>query len=352
MSFPRPNYPKSQLIKNAVFDKYRLHKGNGDMWPNTWADNNMLVAASGDIPGSVLNVWQVTEKRLDFANLAVDMVNFTPVPTEFAKSLPDIHPDNYLKPAGVIFIGGRVYMTVSTMNYCEPEHNSRQRYPNSWIITSDDYGITWDVHATPYDFFSGPLCGGTFVQFGKNYEGARDNYVYVSFPCSYKKISYWENGDCLLMGRVPQDSLLSRGAWEFYCGNDEWSNDDAKAVPIFEYPEMTGQDFIHYNPGIKRYVLGNYSFMTEEGIPRPYHLGDLTKTYDTRYPSQLTLFEAPEPWGPWSLFHVNDAWGMYGGYQPSFPTKWMSQDGLTMHMVSSGSYDDYNFTVQKVQLCI
>ena len=66
--------------------------------------------------------------------------------------------------------------------------------------------------------------------------------------------------------------------------------------------------------------------------------------------SQLTIFEAPEPWGPWSLFYQNDNWGTYGDYQPAFPTKWMSEDGKTMWMVSSGSYDDYNFTIQKLTL--
>jgi hypothetical protein len=64
----------------------------------------------------------------------------------------------------------------------------------------------------------------------------------------------------------------------------------------------------------------------------------------------LTLFEAPEPWGPWSCFHQDDNWGTYGDYQPNFPTKWMSADGLAMMMVSSGSFDDYNLTLQKVTL--
>ncbi|MCL2361076.1 MAG: DUF4185 domain-containing protein [Defluviitaleaceae bacterium] len=348
MKFPRPNYPKSTFIKGITFDKYRLHKGNGDMWPSTWADDDNLYTASGDIPGSVLNFWKVTGIP-HFAGLSVDMVNFTPIDPEYAKTLPETHPKNNLKPAGVIYVNGRMYMSVSSMNYAEPDYWYRQRYPNSWIITSDDYGKTWDTNATPYNFFSGGLCGSTFVQFGKNNAGARDEYVYACFPCSYDRVSYWENADILLMGRVPSDKILVRDAWEFYIGNESWSSDGERAIPIFEYPKMTGQDFIQYNPGLKRYIMGNYSFTTEEGVPRPYHQGDYTGEY-TRYPSQLSLFEAPEPWGPWSIFHMDDNWGTYGGYQPSFPVKWMSDDGLTMHMVSSGSFDDYNFTVQKVML--
>jgi hypothetical protein len=69
---------------------------------------------------------------------------------------------------------------------------------------------------------------------------------------------------------------------------------------------------------------------------------------ESNYRSQLTLYEAPEPWGPWSLFLRNDNWGTYGDYQPSFPTKWMCDNGRIMVMVSSGTWDDYNFTAQKL----
>ena len=349
MSFPKTKYKKSGLITKAIFDKFRIHKGNGDMWPNTWADDDIIYTASGDIPGSVLNTWKVSGKPI-FHGLVVEMTNFKPISDELVKKLPQTHKHNNLKPAGILSLNGRLYMTVSSMNYGEVEHGYRQRYPNGWIITSDDYGVTWDENATPYDFFSGSFCGGTFVQFGKNYAGARDEYVYVAFPCSYKGISYWENADCLLMGRIHKEKILERTAWEFYTGG-AWSKDEEKAKPIFDYPNMTGQNFIHYNPGIKRYIMGNYSFMSEEGEPCPYHAGEFLGT-ETKYPSQLTLLEAEEPWGEWKVFHIDNNWGMYGGYQPSFPTKWISDDGKEMYMVSSGSYDDYNFTVQKVSLVI
>jgi len=348
MGFPRPDYPQSGVIKNAVFDKYRLHKGDGDMWPWTWANDDALYAASGDIPGSVMNFWKVSGEPY-FYGLVVQMINYTPVDAEFAKKLPDTHPWNNLKPAGVICIDGRLYMSVSSMNYGEQEHYYRQRYPNGWIITSDDYGITWDKEATPYDFFNGALSGPTFVQYGKNNAGSRDSYVYACFSCGYNGHAYWENADQLLMGRVPNDRILNRGAWEFYAGGEKWDSDHKNAKPVFEYPNMTGQNFIQYNKGVGRYIMGNYSFMSEQGEPRPYHAGEFLGVH-TKYPSQLSLFEAPEPWGPWSVFHIDDNWGMYGGYQPSFPTKWISEDGLTMHMASSGSFDDYNFTVQKLTL--
>ncbi len=165
------------------------------------------------------------------------------------------------------------------------------------------------------------------------------------------------------MGRVPKENILEREAWEFCTAvdsdnNPSWDADDSKAVAVFRYPLMTGEDHVSYNAGIGRYILGNYGFHDGNDNPRPHHQshyprvddnGDVTENI-AAVNSQLTLFEAPEPWGPWSLFFQHDCWGQYGVYQPCFPTKFMSSDGRRMAMVSSGTYDDYNFTMQRLKL--
>ena len=109
---------------------------------------------------------------------------------------------------------------------------------------------------------------------------------------------------------------------------------------------MTGANHVAYNPGIGRYLMGNYGFVDEDLRPRPVH----QMRYPESHLSQLTLFEAPQPWGPWRLFYRNDNWGTYGDYQPNFPTKWMTADGRNVYMVTSGSWDDYNLVVQKLAL--
>ena len=214
-----------------------------------------------------------------------------------------------------------------------------------------DGGRTFDPDTTPCHFFEGRLSSCHFLQFGRGYSGARDNFVYAYFPCDLEDgCSYWENNDALLLGRVPADRLTHREAWEFYCGADPfhpaWSHDGEKAAPVFSYYKMTGANHVAYNPGIGRYLMGNYGFVDEDLRPRPVH----QMRYPESHLSQLTLFEAPQPWGPWRLFYRNDNWGTYGDYQPNFPTKWMTADGCIVYMVSSGSWDDYNFVVQKLAL--
>ena len=352
-NLPRPNYPKSTLIKDAAFSYERTYYCPGDMWPCTWCADDSICTLCGDLYldeyGYLSNCSSYKVLGTPETEVTMELLSYAPVDFEYVKTLPDVHETFYVKPSGLISVNGTLYISVSSMNYGEKAHGYRQRYPNCWIAVSNDHGATWDNNVTPYNFFSGRLSGLTFIQYGKDNAGARDEYVYAVFPCSYSGHAYWECQDCLLLGRVPADSILNRKAWEFRTQDGSWDCDDTKAAPVFEYPGMTGQDFIQYNEGLGRYILGNYGFMTIKGEPRPYHTGEWTSG-ETKYPSQLTLFEAPNPWGPWSLFYLDDNWGTFGGYQPSFPTKFISKDGLTMYMASSGSYNDYHFTLQKLYL--
>jgi len=360
VSIPRPDYPKSTLIREVILDKFRCHRGDGDMWPITWADDDHLYGAAGDNTNSPMNFWRIDNGPKEVFlgtgwGVVLHLVHPLPIDPKVYCQRPGVHPKNGVKPAGLLCINGVLYLSVELHNYGDTPAFNRQHNIQSFIIVSRDYGKTWDTGATPEDFFTGRLASPHFLQFGKDYVGARDEYVYAYFPAGDDGGSYWENGDMLLLGRVPKYSLLMRSAWEFYSGLDEvqqprWSRDDQEAQPIFRYPRMTGEDHVSFNPGIGRYILGNYSFIDEHGNPRPYHQTGCFPYSAMR--SQLTLFEASEPWGPWSLFHIDDDWGTYGDYQPVFPTKWMSTDGKTMLMASSGSFDDYNLTLQKVTLVL
>lgn len=364
MSAPTPEAPRSTYIQQVTFDKFRCHRGDGDMWPITWAGDNFLYGAAGDNSGSPMNFWRIHEGPKDVFlgtgwGVWLELLDNCPIDPKVYCQRGDLHPTNGVKPASLLSMNGVLYFAVELHNYGDDPAFNRQHNIQSWIITSTDYGKTWNRAATPTDFFTGRLASPHFIQFSKDYAGARDGYVYASFPAgedaSGHTGSYWENGDYLLLGRAPRYEILNRSAWELYAGyeNDQtplWSPEDAHAQPIFRYPRMTGENHISYNAGIGRYIMGNYGFLDPQDRPRPYHTPGGWPYSALR--SQLTLFEAPEPWGPWSLFYQDDDWGTYGDYQPNFPTKWMSADGKTMLMVSSGSFDDYNMVLQKVELTL
>lgn len=357
---PTPPFARSDLITSVTFDRFRCHRGDGDMWPITWADDGYLYGAAGDNSGSPMNFWRIHHGPTDVFRgtgwgVYLELIDNLPIDPKVFCQKPNLHPKNGVKPASLLCMNGVIYMAVELHNYGDHPAFNRQHNINAWIITTTDYGKTWNRDATPLDFFTGRLASPHFIQFGQDYAGARDEYIYASFPSGEDGGSYWENADYLLLGRVPKYSLLDRAAWEFYTGLDgegqpTWNLDDAQAQPTFRYERMTGENHISYNPGIRRYLMGNYGFIDPEGNPRPYHATGGWPESALR--SQLTLFESPEPWGPWKLFHQDDDWGTYGDYQPCFPTKWMSQDGKTMLMVSSGSFDDYNMVLQKVELML
>lgn len=351
-----PDYPKSTLVRGVRLDKHRYHQGSGDMWPNTWACDGNIYAGAGDNRDSPMNFWRITggpRRRGNYQNdWILDVVDNLPLDPAVYAQHPLVDHRMGLKPAGLIDIGGRLHFAVESQNYGTNPAFNRQTNIEGWIITTEDYGRTWNRHATSQtDFFSGRVASCHFLQYGQG-SATPDGWLYAYFPgASDDGNSYWENGDYILLGRVRPEAILDRGAWQFWVGLDSddqprWSSDDADATPIFSYYHMTGENHVSYNAGIDRYLMGNYSFLDKDGNPNPYHNGEWPQSIEI---SQLTLFESPTPWGPWSLFHQDDCWAT-GGYQPSFPVKWINESGTRMQMLGSGSFGDYNFMVQEIEL--
>lgn len=208
---PSPDYPASRLIIGVKSGKYRYHKGDGDSWPLTWAKDNHLYGAAGDNLGSPMNFWRIEGDAPGLLFLVDNM----PVDIKKHCRIPPADPFKGVKPAGLLCMDGRLYFAVEAMNYGEEPRFNRQRNIHGWIMTSDDMGKTWNRDATLPDFFSGRLSSCHFLQFGRDYEGARDEYVYGYFCGADDGKSYWENNDFILLGRVPRQRILDRKSWEF-----------------------------------------------------------------------------------------------------------------------------------------
>jgi hypothetical protein len=353
-----PKHPLSTTITGVEFDRYRYHSASGDMWPLTWASDGNLYGGAGDNRESPMNFWRIRglpdpEHGSHVNDWFVDLIDNLPLdPAEYCTN-PLVDRLMGIKPAGLIDLDGTLHFAVETQNYGTDPSFNRQTNIEGWIITSTDFGASWNRQATDQrNFFSGRVTSCHFLQYGQG--GATpDGWLYAYFPgASDDGNSYWCNGDYVLLGRVDPGKVLDRGAWEFYTGLDadglpRWDRNDGLARPVFEYPRMTGENHVSYNAGIGRYIMGNYSFVDDDMNPRPAHQGPYPTTAKH---TQLTLFESADPWGPWSLFHRDDNWGTYGDYQPSFPVKWMFDGGRTMYLVCSGGFDDYNFTVQRLDL--
>ena len=154
---------------------------------------------------------------------------------------------------------------------------------NAQLAWSKDHGKTWTWGFKFETSFGSP----TFLNFGRDYAGARDGYVYTY---SQDGASAYESDDGIVLARVPKERITERGAWEFFERLDErgrpvWTADIDDAAPVFDNPGGCQRVDVVYNPGLKRYLMA---------------LG-----YD--HDGGWGIFDAPEPWGPWTtVFHTTE----------------------------------------------
>ncbi len=143
----------------------------------------------------------------------------------------------------------------------------------------------------------------------------------------------------MVLARVPKDRIRERQAYEFFKGLDAqgeplWTVDIRDRGAVFVNPGRCYRSGVSYNAGLKRYLWCQI-------------LPESTDERGPRYQGGFGIYEAPEPWGPWRTAFYTEAWDIGPGETSSFPTKWMSEDGRTCHLVFSG---DDCFSVRKATL--
>jgi len=177
----------------------------------------------------------------------------------------------------------------------------------------------------------------------------------------------WNNWNRMMLARVPRKTIgdLNRADWEFCSGVNaqggaSWDRNVKAAAAIFEHKGYTSMTGIQYVPAAKRFVLGQWAYIAMKGggdraeasLAPPWPQEPRHQQADQ---TMLCLYEAPKPWGPWSLFHAQPRWGP-AFYNPNFPAKWFEDGGRKMWVVEGGNYrgpsGGYNFTVQPLELIL
>jgi hypothetical protein len=142
----------------------------------------------------------------------------------------------------------------------------------------------------------------------------------------------------MVLARVHRDRVRDRDAYRFFTGLDaggqpQWSVNIEQRGPVFAHPGLCRRSGISYSPGLRRYLWWQHR-SEEDG--------------DTRFQGGFGLYDAPEPWGPWTTAYFTLEWDTGPGEMGSFPTKWMSADGRICYLVFSGH--DY-FSVRRAVIC-
>jgi CubicO group peptidase (beta-lactamase class C family) len=311
-------YPPSPVIKSVkwapVASIIRKAKG-GDNWPLTWADDGHLYTAYGDGNGFEPGV---AEKKLSlgFARVEGGPENFMGVNIPSATGEQKGASKAGKKASGMLMVEGVLYMWARNAG-------------NSQLAWSPDHGRTWEWNNWTFTTTFG--CP-TFLNFGKDYGGARDEYVYIY---SHDSASAYAPADGMVLARVRKDRIRQRRAYEFFDRRDAsnqavWTADIARRGMVFRHARACYRSGISFSAGLKRYLWCQV-------LP-----GD-----DPRFHGGFGIYDAPEPWGPWTTAFFTDAWDVGPGETSTFPTKWMGADGKTIYLVFSG---DDSFSVRRAEV--
>ena len=341
----------SDFFASGVEESYSSYqmRGDGDLWPSCWADDDDLYTANGD--GSA---FAGTSSRPD---MQVSRISGMP-PHLTGTVLADNVGTNWSgpgfnrKPTGMLCTHGAIYLAFQNLD--SVGFNSA---PAASIAKSTDRGVTWHWDTTA-PMFGGPgkLALFTtifFLDFGRSSEHSIDRYVYA-----YGLDRNWRSQQALYLGRVPASRVQTESAWQFYAGADAkgrpvWTHNITAKQPVLLDTRQVHRDNPRENPGST--CPATDSVIAQGGVVYDKPLGRYLFTSWSCTTHEF--YEAPTPWGPWRHLLSHDfgperTAHNQGQYGTTVPSKFISADGTSFLLQSNVccSGDSYTFSLRGVQL--
>ena len=308
-----------------------------DNWAITWADDDHQYTTWGD-GGGFGGTNSGGRVSMGVARLEGSKDKYTGYNVWGGKA-PEAPATFTGKSYGILSIAGVLYL------WRGGEGSDAGAFKAQKLYRSTDHGRHWTDTGVQFDpdmdsNSHGIFCP-TFLQFGRDYAGARDRYVY-SYGPEIQDRSDWnvqKPGKIALM-RVSADDIEDQSKYEFFVGFDdagtpEWTVDYTKRTPVFtDAVNGVMRTSVSYNAGLKRYFL-----MTQQ----------VNRFRDRN--GHIGIYDAPEPWGPWTTVLFANAWstGLQDGAKTvywNFANKWLSPDGRRFVLVYTGDGPDNWGTVE------
>ncbi len=311
----RPPVPLSPVIRDIRWDPRDTivrHGYHCDLWPMTWADDDWLYTAWGDGNGFEPHIEVRCSMGIGRVQGFPPKLTCENVRSADAEDRGDGRKGR--KASGMLMVDGVLYML---------RRNADQDGRMTQLCWSTDHGRHWTFAEWMFERFG----AATFLNFGKNYAGARDDCVYLY---AHDRDTAYLPADRMILMRVSKDRLRHAEAYEYFVarsddGSARWSIDIEQRGAVFTNPKSCMRGGVTYNAGLKRYLWW-------QQLPR-----SLDAASDTRFHGGMGVYDAPEPWGPWTCAYFREYWDVGGGESGNFPTKWMSGDGRRAFLVFSGN---------------
>lgn len=341
-------FQKSKEITDIKFTGRFANYTKADTWYPSWASDGNLYSpwTDGSIAGEHCNSWSGPKARTGQAKIEGDNplnLKVTSLGTHEGSATP--YKGRY--PCGSLVYNNIWYYGTYTLANADYGLNWPILGPFAGFRISRDMGKTWEKSPissnpgqtlfTELKKINDPVKIGAphFVDFGKNMKHSPDGKAYLIAHGSTEKdledrkanLS-WITGDQIYLCRVTPspESINNEDAYEYFAGHDTngnaiWSDNYNLIKPIIDWDNNTGCVTMTYNAPLKKYIM-----CVTDGWPTVKNMN----TY---------LLESDNITGPWKMITYMKDFGPQA-YFVNIPSKFISEDGLTMWLCYSANFTD------------
>jgi len=335
-------FERSKTFKGFFFTDRHAEYTRADTWYPSWAsDGNMYTPwTDGVVNGLRSNSAKAGATTGQAKIIGDDPLKLEIVDHAVYKSSPGHYQSRY--PCGSLVYNGVWYYGTYCLHGGQVKKHKGITYNWPWLGPfvgfrySTDLGKPWiQTPCTPEKPLFGeqspdgaPLKIGAphFVDFGKNMEHSPDGKAYLvahgASDGKDRRFGYnsWITGDEIYMLRVTPtiDNINDASKYEFFDGSG-WTKDFSKIKPIAAWRDHMGCVTMTYNAPMKKYLMCVTDGMTT---------GRRFNTY---------ILESDEITGPFNMVQYLKAFGEQG-YFVNFPSKFVSDDGMTLWLSYSGNF--------------
>ncbi len=321
-----PPYPPSSVISGVSFDfSTHVRKAPGsDNWPLTWAADDHQYTSWGD-GGGFSGTSTACRVSLGFGRLEGAARGFVGHDLWGDPSCAD-HPAQFGgKTRTVAAIDGALYFWGSPGSDVTGLDYQRLYKSTNNAGSFTNTGVEWTFADHRIGLFA-------ILQFAKDYQGARDAYVYIYAARIQAYLWATQKPGEIYLIRVPKTQIADQSQYQFFKGKDGGGNPlwgaYAERQPVFADPNGVMRSSAIYNSGLGRYLLVTNHTSNNSG--------------------NIAIFDAPEPWGPWTTVLYATGWPSGGEvsrnvFFANFSPKWWSGGGRNFVFVFTGKDTNDSF---------
>jgi hypothetical protein len=218
---------------------------------------------------------------------------------------------------------------------------------NAWLARSTNVGasMTFTDHVGSGGGLQWPDANGfspsAVLQYGPGQVGALADSTGTQYIYIYGGLG---SSSLARVPASPASSIETITNWKYFAGLDTsgnpiWDPSSANRKPVWADSNHAQSLLVTFDAAIGRYIAYNDHGTGSSGVPAE---------------RQLSLFDAPSPWGPWTTFDYEEEFDNAGcgtnclgdGEAVGFAMmqKWFGSDGLSMWPIysSTGAYDSMN----------